>query len=85
MPRYYFHLYNDEILHDRTGQEFADLASARRAAVTGISELIAESLAAGKLVDLSHRIDVASPSGEIDARLVFRDLFVDGGRPLEAE
>ncbi len=76
LPRYYFHLYNDEVLHDQTGECHADVAAARQAATHSISELIAEHIVAGKLVDLRHRIDVEDSSGAAVATVKFGDFFV---------
>lgn len=82
LPQYYFHLFNDEVLRDDTGQDLPDVSSARDAALQGISELIAEHLAAGKTVDLGHRIDVEDEAGRVATRVVFKDLFVYRGEPL---
>ena len=82
MPRYFFHLYNDEILHDDVGQDFAGAGAARAGALLGISELIAEHLAQNKSVELSHRIEIADHCGAIVDRIVFGDLFTCRGAPL---
>jgi hypothetical protein len=82
MPRYYFHLFNDGELRDETGQSFDGLIDARRAAVRGVSELIAESIAAGHRVDLDHRIDIEDSQGNVTSRVMFGDLFVYRGQPL---
>jgi hypothetical protein len=75
LPRYYFHLYNDEVLRDETGEEFVSPEAARKAAVRGISELIAEQIAEGRQVDLRHRIEIADGRGEILFVIRFADLF----------
>jgi hypothetical protein len=83
LPRYFFHLYNDEVLRDDVGQEFANLDAARAGAALGISELIAEHLAQNKPVDLAHRIEIADDGGATVDKIVFGELFVYGGAPLQ--
>jgi hypothetical protein len=75
LPRYYFHLYNHEVLTDETGQLFNDESEARAAAVVGASELIASQVAAGVLVDLRHRIEIVDDHGEVAATIRFGELF----------
>jgi hypothetical protein len=75
LPRYYFDLYNHEVLKDETGQVFDDEVQARAAAIVGASELIASQVAAGVLVDLRHRIEVKDEIGNVAASIRFGDLF----------
>jgi hypothetical protein len=75
LPRYYFNLYNHEVLTDETGQVFDDEVEARAAAVVGASELIASQVAAGVLVDLRHRIEIVDDHGEVAATIRFGELF----------
>jgi hypothetical protein len=70
-------LYNDQVLRDDTGEHFADAVAARAAAVRGISELIAEKIAAGGRVDLRDRIEIEDEERQI-AVLKFGDFFLDG-------
>ena len=62
------------MLRDETGEDFVDAAAARGAAVKGISELIAEQIAAGRRVDLRHRIEIEDDRGEITCLAVRRVL-----------
>jgi len=49
MPRYFFHLRNDNgEAEDETGQELPDLEAARRRALKAAGEIIAEELAQGR-------------------------------------
>lgn len=82
MPRYFVHLYNDQILRDEVGQTFPDDAHARAAAIVGASEIIAENIAGGMPVDLRHRIEVEHESGDVRAVIRFADLFT-GYRALD--
>ncbi len=75
MPQFYLHLYNDEILKDDTGGYYPDEAAARGGALRTISELIAEHIVAGRMVDLSHRIDVENDQSEIVESVRFGSLF----------
>jgi hypothetical protein len=76
LARYYFHLYDNDVLRDQTGEELADEDAAHQAALCGISELIAETIVEGKLVDLAERIEVADEKGEIVTTVRFSDLFL---------
>lgn len=72
MPRYYFHLYNDEITMDPEGRVLPDLAAARANAIKEAREMMMETVGEGRL-NLSHRIEIADQSGAVAATLVFRD------------
>lgn len=67
------------MLRDETGENFVDATAAREAAVRGISELIAEQIAAGSRVDLRHRIEIEDDRAEIVCVITFGQLF-DGAR-----
>jgi hypothetical protein len=75
-------LYNEQVLRDETGEHFADVVAAREAAVRGISELIAEKIAAGGRVDLRDRIEIEDEEGQI-AVLKFGDFFLNGEETTE--
>ena len=83
LPLYYFHLHNGDLLRDETGEEFADGEAARQAAVRGISELIAEKIAAGEKVDLRHRMEIEDEQGRRTV-IQFSELF-DGIEPEAVE
>ena len=76
MPRYYF---NGDDLRDETGEEFADVNAARQAAVRGISELIAEQIVRGRMVDLSHHLEIEDHERRPVETIKFRDLFCETG------
>jgi len=75
LPRYYLHLYNDEVVKDETGEIFADDGAAREAAVRGIAELIAEHIVAGNPVDLNDRIEIEDEQGKVVAIVTYAELF----------
>jgi hypothetical protein len=62
MPRYFFHVYNDETTIDREGKDLADLDAAKREAMRGARDLMAEAVRHGE-VTMSHRIEVEDDGG----------------------
>jgi len=78
MPRYYFHVFNDEVSIDEEGSVLPDLDSARETAMDGCRDLVCESVQKGHL-NLDHRIDVANDKGEVLMRVTFRDAFTIQG------
>ena len=74
VPRYYFHVFNDEVSIDEEGSVLPDLDSARETAMDGCRDLVCESVRKGHL-NLEHRIDVADEKGEVLMRVTFRDAF----------
>jgi hypothetical protein len=77
LTRYYFNLYNDEILRDETGEELNGPEAARRAAARSVSEVIAEQIVRGNTIDLNHRVEVQDYDGRIIATVRFGDFFYD--------
>ncbi len=75
VPRYYLNLYNDEVVRDETGEDFADAGAARESAVRGIAELIAEHIVAGKPVDLSDRIEIEDEQRKLVAVITYAEMF----------
>ena len=73
MPRYYFHLYNDQTVRDEEGSEVPNAAVALQSAARMAREMAAESVRDGKLV-LDHRIEVTDESGERVGVVHFRDV-----------
>lgn len=80
MPHYFTHLYNSDVLCDTQGEDFADLGLAEAAARRTASELIAEHIIDGQLIDLSNRLEVVDNSGRTVFVLRFSDLIL----PTEA-
>jgi len=72
MPRYYFHIYSDDVTIDREGQELADFETARLEATRGARELICDSVRKGRLT-LGHRVEVEDEDG----RPLFTIRFAD--------
>ena len=74
MPRYYFHVFNDEVTFDSEGQELAGLDEARRVAVEAARSLICQSVGAGH-IDLSHRLDVNDERGSVVLSVPFGSVL----------
>jgi hypothetical protein len=74
MPRYFFHIYNHEIVMDEEGRELADLEAARELALDTARDLVCESVHLGHL-NLDHRIEVVDEAGETRIVLTFREAF----------
>ena len=73
MPRFYFHLHNDEDVSDEGGEEMADLEAALAHALRMVRFEVSEgALRDGRIV-LSHRIDVEDGNGAVLASVYFRD------------
>jgi hypothetical protein len=62
MPRYFFHIFNDETSIDDEGQELPDLEAARQLATREARILMCETLKKGQIV-LSHHIAVEDDQG----------------------
>ena len=73
MPRYFFHLFNDETILDEEGAEVPNAAVALQSAARMARGMAAESVREGHLV-LDHRIEVADESGETIGVVHFRDV-----------
>lgn len=88
MPRYYFHLFNDETALDTEGQDLPNDAVALAEAAKNARIMAAESVCRGHLV-LDHRIDVENSSGQMISTVYFRDVVrvvaSEGGTPSKAE
>jgi hypothetical protein len=78
MPRYFFHLHNDEISVDEEGRELADLAAARATALEAARGLAGEAVSKGE-VNLDDHIDIADADGAILYTLTFREAFTIKG------
>jgi hypothetical protein len=73
MPRFYFHLHDDENVSDEGGKELADLDAARAHAVNMVRFEVSEASKRDGRIVLSHRIDVEDEHGAVLATVRFRD------------
>lgn len=73
MPRYFFHLHNDDDVIDHSGTEFPDLAAARDHALAMARFEVSEAAKRDGRIILSHRIDVEDESGAVLETMHFAD------------
>jgi len=73
VPRYFFHLYNDEVVCDEEGQDLAGLDEARHVAEVNAREMAAAGVMNGQL-NLKHRIDAVDEAGKIVCTVRFADI-----------
>jgi hypothetical protein len=78
MPRFFFHIFNDEITIDEEGTELPDLDSAREKALDSARDLVCESVHRGYL-NLEHRIEIADEQEKRVLTLTFREAFTIQG------
>lgn len=72
MPRYFFHVYDDAVLHDEDGLVLADAEAARKQALAAARAMICDQVRNGRLA-LHHRIEVEDERGEPVLALAFAD------------
>jgi hypothetical protein len=78
MPRYFFHLYNDETVMDEEGRMLPDLSAARANAIGEAREMMLETVAEGR-INLSHRIDIADEAGAVVGTVSFGEAVTVEG------
>jgi Domain of unknown function (DUF6894) len=72
MPRFYFHLFNDEPSRDEEGKELPDQSSAHELALGYARDMAAEDVREGYL-NLDHCIEVTDHAGDTVLSLPFRE------------
>ena len=72
MPRYFFHIYDDDVLFDDEGMELAGVEAAREQALAGVRDMMCEQMRSGRL-SLRHRVEVEDERGENVLTLSFGD------------
>ena len=84
VPRFYLHVCNGNgFTEDTEGQEFADIAAARRAAIKGLREIMAGEMQVGEL-DLGSFIEIEDANHEMLATVSFDEavrLRIARGKP----
>ena len=73
VPRYFFHLFNDETCHDEEGVELPNDAAAVHHAARSARELAAETVRQGHLI-LDHRIEITDAGGSSIGKVRFGDV-----------
>jgi hypothetical protein len=72
VPRYFFHVFNDQTSLDDEGRELPDLDAARAHAIEDARSLMWDSLKQGH-IDLSHHIAIQNERGELLLDVKFSD------------
>jgi Domain of unknown function (DUF6894) len=72
MPRFYFHLFNDEASRDEEGKNLPDRSAAHLQALAYARDMAAVAVREGYL-NLSHRIEVTDQDGGVVLDLPFRN------------
>jgi hypothetical protein len=78
MPRYFFHVYDDQETIDQDGLELPNVEVAEWEALRGARSLASEQVLMGRL-RLTDRIDVTNETGTVIATVTFRDAVIIEG------
>ena len=78
MPRYFFHLQNDEFVRDDEGRDLPGIDAARRAAEADARTMAAESVRSG-ILNLAHFVEVEGEDGKALFRVSFGDAVEVSG------
>ena len=78
MPRFFFHVFNDDTTIDEEGAELIDLDAARERALNGARDLVCESVTKGRL-NLDHRIEITDEQNARLLTVTFREAFTIQG------
>ncbi|TGX52177.1 hypothetical protein E5A73_15330 [Sphingomonas gei] len=74
MTHYYLNIINGTgFVGDHEGEEFPDLAAARRKATESVRSILSDELKSAGLIDLKGRIEIADQQGSIVLTLPFRE------------
>ena len=65
MPRYRFHVFNDEQTMDGDGKDLPDLEAARAFAIEGARGIMADELQAKGRINLNHWIEIEDEDGDM--------------------
>jgi hypothetical protein len=72
VARYYFDIFDPDVIRDDEGIELADAEAARREALAGARSIMCDQVAQGRL-SLHYRIDVRDEAGDEILSLAFGD------------
>ena len=74
MPRFFFHVYDDNVALDEEGQELPSSAAAKEEAIRAARQLACAEVMKGHL-GLAHRIEVEDKDGVPVATVAFKDAI----------
>jgi len=72
MPRYFFHVFDDDVAIDEEGLDLPDPAAAESEALKGARALACEQVSQGHL-HLDHRVEVTDENGAAMHTISFRN------------
>ena len=78
VARFFFHLYDDMVVHDEEGKELPDMEAARQLAVASARHMACAEVLQGHL-NLEHQIEVEDDAGTVVAVVRFRDVIEVSG------
>jgi hypothetical protein len=79
MPRFFFHVFNDDVTLDDEGLVLIDKDAAEACAIKSARDLACSSVRVGKL-DLDHRIEVNDEDGNRILTITFGDAIKVEGK-----
>lgn len=81
MPRFRFHVFNDDHTVDGVGKEFADLEAARAFAIDAARGIMADELRSKGQIDLRHWIEIEHENGDMTVVTFADAVMVQGLEP----
>ena len=75
MPRFHFHLHEEDEVEDDEGLELPDLAAAMAHALESARDIACANIVEHRTVDLDHFVEVTDGEGTELFRVTFRDAF----------
>ena len=76
MPVYFIHVYQrGRLAKDKEGKRFADLEAAELEAIQAAREMAAQKVRAGKVLDLSSRLEIVDGNGKLISVVTFKDAI----------
>ena len=74
MPRFHLNVICETVAHDEEGIERSSLEDAKKDAVIGVRELVADDIRNGRPIHAYYRIEIADPTGGVLDAVCFRDV-----------
>jgi len=82
MPVYFIHVYQrGRLAKDKEGKQFDDLKAAEGEAIKAAREMAAQNVRAGKILDLSSRLEIVDGNGKLVSVVAVKDTIPIRDRP----
>jgi len=76
MPVYFIHVHQrGRLAKDKEGKQFANLKAAEGEAIKAAREMAAQNVRAGKVLDLSSRLEIVDGNGNLVSVVTFKDAI----------